>query len=180
MGKKYYIVEFEDGIQIIPENWFTCDKKSAVYWPNLKTQKEYDKAVEKMKDLKNDSITVDIKKIFGSTDNFANAKKKLKLAEKLSDLNSDEDVEVNKKRRRLNAAKNFSSSSEEEIDKSVRNKKIEKYPEIPQQLKQQNKISISRHIINDIENCHSEKEQIQYSQVKNNKDLLAIEQARGK
>lgn len=67
MGKKYYIVEFEDGIQIIPENWFTCDKKSAVYWPNLKTQKEYDKAVEKMKDLKNDSITVDIKKIFGST-----------------------------------------------------------------------------------------------------------------
>jgi len=49
-NKKYYIVEFED--DTIPTTWFTCDKKSAVYWPNLKTQKEYDKAVENMKDVK--------------------------------------------------------------------------------------------------------------------------------
>jgi len=48
---------------------------------------------------------------------------------------------LTKKKRRLNAAKCYSSSSEEEIDKSVKNNNIEKYPEISKELKQQNKIS---------------------------------------
>jgi len=68
MSKKYSIVEFEDGLQIIPNNWFTCEKKSAAYWPNLTNQKEYDKAVEKMKEYNNINATiVSIKRIFGST-----------------------------------------------------------------------------------------------------------------
>lgn len=50
MSKKYYIVKYEDSLQIIPNNWFTCEKKYAAYWPNLTNQKEYDKAVEKMKE----------------------------------------------------------------------------------------------------------------------------------
>lgn len=65
------------------------------------------------------------------SDNFLNAKNKLKLAEKLSDLNSDEnDAEIVKKRRRLYATKILSSSSEEEIDNFVTNKKIYNYPKV--------------------------------------------------
>jgi len=65
---KYYIIEFEDGLQIVPNNWFTCEKKSAVYWPNLTNQKEYDKAVEKIKDFcHNNSTIISVKRIFGST-----------------------------------------------------------------------------------------------------------------
>jgi len=68
MNKKYHIVEFEDGLQIIPKNWFTCEKKTAVYWPNLTNQKEYDKAVEKMKDINDNNATIiSVKRIFGST-----------------------------------------------------------------------------------------------------------------
>lgn len=69
MNKKYYIVEFDDGLQIIPDNWFTCEKKSAIYWPNFTNQKEYDKAVEKMKDFNNNnSEIVSVKRILASTD----------------------------------------------------------------------------------------------------------------
>ncbi|EFN71875.1 hypothetical protein EAG_07200, partial [Camponotus floridanus] len=92
--------------QIVPNNWFTSEEKSAAYWPNLTNQKEYDKAVEKMKIFNNNNSTIIfVKRIFGSTDSFMKAKNKLKLAEKLSDLNSDEDTEVEKKRRRQYAAK---------------------------------------------------------------------------
>ncbi|XP_067212490.1 extracellular matrix-binding protein ebh-like isoform X2 [Linepithema humile] len=134
MNNKYYIVEFEDGLQIVPNNWFTCKKKSAIYWPNVTNQKEYDKAVEKMKDFNNNNSTIiSVKRIFTSTDTFIKAKEKLKLAEKLSDLNSDEDTEVLKNRRRFYAAKVFSSSSsEEEIQNPIKKRKIDTYPQVPQ------------------------------------------------
>ncbi|XP_067207170.1 extracellular matrix-binding protein ebh-like isoform X2 [Linepithema humile] len=134
MNNKYYIVEFEDGLQIVPNNWFTCKKKSAIYWPNVTNQKEYDKAVEKMKDFNNNNSTIiSVKRIFTSTDTFIKAKEKLKLAEKLSDLNSDEDTEVLKNRRRFYAAKVFSSSSsEEEIQNPMKKRKIDTYPQVPQ------------------------------------------------
>lgn len=90
------------------------------------------------------------------SDNFLNAKNKLKLAEKLSDLNSDEDdAEIVKKRRKLYAIKVFSSSSEEEIDNLVTNKKIDNYPKVPQISKDSNK---SRRMLQDNENCTSEQE----------------------
>lgn len=168
-------------------------KKSAVYWLNLTNQKEYDKAVEKMKDFNNKNVTIiSVKRIFGSTgnsniyywnfylqfkknifktllfsDTFINAKTKLKLAKKLSDLNS-EDAEVVKKKKRLYAAKVISSSSEEEIDNSIKKKKIDNYPKVSQISKN----SKQCHILEDKKNCSSEQgNETQYIQFQENYNI---------
>lgn len=47
--KFYAIVEFEDGLQIIPQNWLDKDLKKAV-WPNFTNNKRYDKAVKFMEE----------------------------------------------------------------------------------------------------------------------------------
>lgn len=68
MNKKYHIVEFDDGVQIVPINWFTNGEKVAVYWPNLSSQKEYDKAIEKMKNFNIDNSSIaNVKRILGNT-----------------------------------------------------------------------------------------------------------------
>ncbi|XP_067215639.1 uncharacterized protein [Linepithema humile] len=87
-----------------------------------------------MKDFNNNNSTIiSVKRIFTSTDTFIKAKEKLKLAEKLSDLNSDEDTKVLKNRRRFYAAKVFSSSSsEEEIQNPMKKRKIDTYPQVLQ------------------------------------------------
>lgn len=41
----YAVVEFEDGLQVIPNNWFTANLKKAV-WPNFTNNKRYEKAVK--------------------------------------------------------------------------------------------------------------------------------------
>lgn len=67
--KRYFIVEFEDGLQIIPKNWFHEKDKSKVHWPTtLKNFKVYDAAVEQMKSFGPEQcVTVMVKRIFGST-----------------------------------------------------------------------------------------------------------------
>lgn len=45
----FAIVEFEDGLQIIPNNWLSADLKKAV-WPNFTNNKRYDKAVKTMEE----------------------------------------------------------------------------------------------------------------------------------
>lgn len=44
MAEKYCIVEFEDGLQVIPNNWLSTDLKSA-FWPHFTNNKRYDKAL---------------------------------------------------------------------------------------------------------------------------------------
>ncbi|XP_032690378.1 uncharacterized protein LOC116853414 [Odontomachus brunneus] len=150
MSKKYHIVEFDDGLQIIPDNWFTSGEKTALYWPNVSNENEYNKAVEKMKDFNRNNVTiVPVKRIFGSTNTFGNAKNKLKLTEKLSDVNSDEDNNVAKRKRRLYAQKVISSSSEEEPTQPPKNEKIDKYPDVPQNMKHSKSYNAT---LNDINN----------------------------
>jgi len=48
--KLYYIVEFSDGMQLIPSNWFTASKTKA-YWPSFTNVKKYDKAVQSMESV---------------------------------------------------------------------------------------------------------------------------------
>lgn len=90
-------------------------------------------------------------------DSFVTAKNKLKLAEKFSDLNSDEDTDIDKKKRRLHAAKVVSSSSsEEECNKPVRkNRKIDKYPDVPQNIKHS---GVCKSMLDDTEHCEAENE----------------------
>jgi len=122
------------------------------------------------------------------SDIFVNTKNKLKLAEKLSDLNSDEDTEVVKKRRRLYARKDISSSSEEEPSNFIKKKKInnysiDNYPKIPQISKKNTTTTISKlHMIKDKENCLSEQEnETQHIQCQQNYNISSdIHHIKGK
>lgn len=100
-------------------------------------------------------------------------------------MNSDEDTEVIKKRRRLYARKDMFSSSEEEPSNSIKKKKIDNYsidnyPKIPQISK---KTTISKlHMIKDKENCLSEQEnETQHIQFQENYNISSdIHHIKGK
>lgn len=47
--KRYSIVEFEDGLQLIPNNWFHEDRSKA-YWPYFTSNMRYEKAVQRMEE----------------------------------------------------------------------------------------------------------------------------------
>jgi len=64
--KLYYIVEFSDGMQLIPSNWFTASKTKA-YWPSFTNVKKYDKAVQSMESVGKNWILYDVLRILGST-----------------------------------------------------------------------------------------------------------------
>lgn len=70
---------------------------------------------------------------------------------------------VLKNKKRLYATKVLSSSSDEEIDSHVKNKKIDNYPKVPQILKN----SKSRRILQNKKNYSSEQEnETQYVQLR--------------
>lgn len=49
--KFYAVVEFEDGLQVIPANWLDVSVMKAV-WPSFTNNKRYDKAVKCMEEPK--------------------------------------------------------------------------------------------------------------------------------
>lgn len=61
----YAVVEFEDGLQIIPNNWLSADLKRAV-WPNFTNNKRYDKAVKLMEEPQSTWLEHPISKIYGT------------------------------------------------------------------------------------------------------------------
>lgn len=58
----YYIVEFSDGIQLIPYNWLNTTKTKA-YWPSFTNIKKYDKAVQSLEPVGKNWILCDVLKI---------------------------------------------------------------------------------------------------------------------
>ncbi|EFN60346.1 hypothetical protein EAG_01319, partial [Camponotus floridanus] len=101
----YAVVEFEDGLQVIPDNWLNEDLTKAV-WPTFTNNKRYYKAVKFMEEPLSTWLEHPICKIYGKFLNYAVARKKLKEAEALSDINSDTDRnESLKKSRKVRAAK---------------------------------------------------------------------------
>lgn len=46
----YAIVEFEDGLQLVPNNWLSADLKRC-FWPNFTTNTRYGKAVKTFEEL---------------------------------------------------------------------------------------------------------------------------------
>ncbi|XP_067206835.1 uncharacterized protein [Linepithema humile] len=130
-GKFYAIVEFEDGIQIVPNNWLSIDLKKAA-WPNFTNNKRYDKAVKVMEEPQSTWLKHPISKIYGTYSNYTLARKKLKDAEELSDLTSNTDRdEFLKKSRKIRAAKSVdedNTSNDEQSDTSL----ILDLPKVPE------------------------------------------------
>ncbi|XP_070531438.1 uncharacterized protein [Cardiocondyla obscurior] len=130
MGEKYAIVEFEDGLQVIPSKWFNADLSGA-YWPTFTTlnNKRYDKAVKLMEDPKCTWVQHPIVKIYGTYNNYELARRKLKDAELLSDINSGSEVQENlKKSRKIRAAKTFNDSSNDELSDDLVLTDIPQFP----------------------------------------------------
>ncbi|XP_070168191.1 uncharacterized protein [Polyergus mexicanus] len=129
--KFYAIVEFEDGLQIVPYNWLNEDSKKAV-WPNFTNNKRYDKAVKLMEEPEPTWLTHNIRKVYGTYSNYGVARQKLKQAEEESDLTSTtEKEEYLKKSRKIRAAKvvdTSTSSSDELSDEFIR--EFSKIPKI--------------------------------------------------
>ncbi|EFN60350.1 hypothetical protein EAG_01324, partial [Camponotus floridanus] len=84
----YAVVEFQDGLQLIPSNWLNNDETKAV-WPNFTNNKRYDKAVRSMEEPQSTWVQHNIIKIYGKYLNYAVARQKLKQAEDVSDLTSN-------------------------------------------------------------------------------------------
>ena len=61
----YYIIEFGDGIQLIPCTWFNTAKTKA-YWSNFTDISKYDKAVKNMYPVGKNWILYDVTRILGS------------------------------------------------------------------------------------------------------------------
>ncbi|XP_012058532.1 PREDICTED: uncharacterized protein LOC105621674 [Atta cephalotes] len=115
-GKFYAVVEFEDGPQIIPNNWLDVSVMKAV-WPNFTNYKRYDKAVKLMEEPESTWIKHPIRKIYGIYTDYTMAQQKLKEAEKLSNLSSNVEKEKYlKKTKNIIAIKLLDSDSDELSD----------------------------------------------------------------
>lgn len=65
-NKNYAVVEFQDGLQIIPTTWLTNDLKASK-WPNCYvTYKRYEKAVKCMEQSQSTWEEHPIKKIYAT------------------------------------------------------------------------------------------------------------------
>lgn len=65
MTDKYAIVQFEDGLQVIPTKWLNGDL-TAAFWPNFTNNKRYDKAVKLMEDPECTWMQHPVEKIYGT------------------------------------------------------------------------------------------------------------------
>ncbi|CAH0556504.1 unnamed protein product [Brassicogethes aeneus] len=120
MGK-YTIVEFEDGLQLVPTIWITNNICS---WPKCPVQIEINKAIEAAKAPQANWTTYRILKVFGSADSYVDGIRKLKLAEKFSDVDSNSDIETSKKKRQSRAKKIIYSDDDAEDQQPQRKSNI--------------------------------------------------------
>lgn len=106
-------------VELVHSSWLT-PKKQEVWWPPLKHREAFDKALCKGDLSAEETWSIyKIKRCFFKEDDFFKAKEKCKKCEFTSDIQSEqEEPEVEKKKRRLNAKRNFSSSDEEDCRNS--------------------------------------------------------------
>lgn len=59
----FHLVEFEDGVQVVPDNWIQRDKNECWY-PNFKTDKDINKAIKKRQSPQDGWLSYSIKRVF--------------------------------------------------------------------------------------------------------------------
>lgn len=115
----YVIVLFEDGLQIVPDTWLNKDLNIAK-WPPFISNQRYDKAVKNMEEPQSTWMEHPILQTFGTYTNYELARRKLKEAEEISDLDScTEQEEYLKKSRKHRAAKVVDNSSSHDEDEEL-------------------------------------------------------------
>lgn len=64
LNNQFHVVEFEDGIQVIPDNWIQKDTNKCWY-PNYKTDQYITKAIKRRQTPQDTWFMYPIKRIFG-------------------------------------------------------------------------------------------------------------------
>ncbi|KAJ8942087.1 hypothetical protein NQ314_010160, partial [Rhamnusium bicolor] len=113
----YNIVEFCNeaggGLAIVHTNWLT-PRKQEVFWPPYKDNSLFTKALKTGERTNEKWKLYEIVRNFYKTDDLEKAKRKLKLAEDTSDLNTETDENEFQPRKRLRKPTKISSSEDEE------------------------------------------------------------------
>jgi len=65
MMEEYAIVEFEDGLQLIPTSWLTKNK-SAAHWPQITSHARFTKAVKERMQYDDSWLLYDVKRILAT------------------------------------------------------------------------------------------------------------------
>ncbi|XP_011694048.1 PREDICTED: uncharacterized protein LOC105453625 [Wasmannia auropunctata] len=124
--KNFYVIQFDDGIALVPNNWLQISedqKQQVCFYPNYNVKKRLNKAIQnkEIPDLKNVQAgwaMYDVLRILSSADTFERGQEKLKMAENISDINT-EDEDYMKKTRHDRAAANNLTSDDESVDIEV-------------------------------------------------------------
>ncbi|XP_067207273.1 uncharacterized protein [Linepithema humile] len=125
LNNTFYLIEFEDGIQVVPDDWIQKDTKKCWY-PNFKRDKDINKAIKKRLIPQDDWLLCSFKRVFGIYESYSEACKKLKKAEMTSDVNTDTD----KTKRKVRARKQ-SNTDDDESDCSNYQSCLPPYPKAP-------------------------------------------------
>ncbi|KYN06571.1 hypothetical protein ALC62_02478 [Cyphomyrmex costatus] len=91
----FHVIEFKDGVQVIPDNWIQKDKNKCWY-PNYRTDKDINKATKKRQTPQDDWLSYPIKQFLNTSETYNDAYDKLKKSEKYSDINTDTDDKTKK------------------------------------------------------------------------------------
>ncbi|KAF0710273.1 Uncharacterized protein FWK35_00029181, partial [Aphis craccivora] len=125
---EYSVVEFTDGINLVPSIWLTADRRKC-HWPLIENKMIYSKMVSsQVMPRSNDPSwrIYPIKKVLCRTNTYLEGIHKLKIAEKYSEVESASDADPKAKRakRQLRAKKNlFENLSESDSDSITSNQK---------------------------------------------------------
>ncbi|XP_011859409.1 PREDICTED: uncharacterized protein LOC105556909 [Vollenhovia emeryi] len=118
--ENFYVVQFKDGLALVPNNWLqeSVEKKHVCFYPNYDVKKRLNKAIrnKEMPDLKNVKAgwaMYDVLRIFASADTFERGHEKLRMAENISDINTEDEESIKQTRHDRATAKNFTSSDDE-------------------------------------------------------------------
>ncbi|CAG9773369.1 unnamed protein product [Ceutorhynchus assimilis] len=131
MSKSWCVVEFSDGVQIVPHSWITGDK---CYWPTysgINAQSLFKKAVVEYQAPDKNNWALYAMRILGIYDSYEQAAPKLKKAEIQSDINSSDKDESRSKKSRRVRKRVVHSSEEDNTDPEDEIEGIEPFPTPP-------------------------------------------------
>ncbi|XP_039307414.1 uncharacterized protein LOC113005933 [Solenopsis invicta] len=104
--KKYVVVEFEDGVRIVPITWLSTDLQRSKWPKKYTTNKRYDRAIKTMEEPDDTWDEHRVIKIYATCSDYTTVREKLKWSERLLDINScTDEADVYKKSRKFRAAK---------------------------------------------------------------------------
>ncbi|XP_060856030.1 uncharacterized protein LOC132933769 isoform X1 [Metopolophium dirhodum] len=96
----YKIVEFNDGLQIVPNNWLSSDGSSSYWPPSNYSQIKVNKLIATDCEPNTETwSTHSILQIFGSSDSYENGMLKLKQAQDYSDVETGSELDSKKRSR---------------------------------------------------------------------------------